>query len=95
MLTPTEQMSNARRWDKCVDYASPRSAWTDEMLAIKREETRALQACLIGYKHNGLEGEGPTVSGEFEICMNMTLTPEDVKRLALGIFINWGLHHAA
>lgn len=28
-----EQLAIARRWDKAVDFASPMSAWTPEMLA--------------------------------------------------------------
>lgn len=37
-----EQLIIARRWDKCVDYASPMSAWTLEMILnydnYKREQ---------------------------------------------------------
>jgi len=42
MLNYNEQLMTARCWDKCVDYASPMSAWTLEMILnyenYKREQ---------------------------------------------------------
>ena len=39
-----EQLTLARRWDKCVDFGSPMSAWTPEMLEVHRRRTAAKAA---------------------------------------------------
>jgi len=34
-------ISQAQRWGKCVNYGSPLSAWTPEMIAAKTPEEKA------------------------------------------------------
>lgn len=39
--TYNEWLVTARRWDKAVDFGSPMSAWTQQMLAEKVAEDKA------------------------------------------------------
>ena len=42
MSTYSDVLLLAQRWDKAVDFGSPMTAWTQEMLAQHREKTMSM-----------------------------------------------------
>lgn len=47
-----EQLALARRWDKCVDFGSPISSWTLEMLQEYRRLHETAEQPPHGIKEN-------------------------------------------